>query len=126
MARNWKKVLDLASRDVSNGRPFNSEYDRRNVMTTSRPTIAHTVQPGTRPTATNAKSAEEMKTLSANGSKNVPQRVTNPHRRAPQPSYQSVSIAMTKTASESCRIVGSWERYIPTKTGVSRIRRNVS
>ncbi len=71
---------------------------RSPVTSTSRTTIAATIQAGATPCSISITSAASTRILSAIGSRSDPTEVARPCRRASRPSKKSVVIARQKTA----------------------------
>jgi len=134
----WKNVLDLASIEVLNSCPLTSLHERARVRTISLTIIMKTKMPieinslvpnksGSRWfNRKKQRKALEVRILSASGSRNWPQRVLNPYRRAYHPSYQSVRAAEVKTKKEIWTFVLESERKRIIKRGERRIRKTLS
>ena len=115
--------------ELLRGQPTNKSDVFSLAATLRRPETANslamsatTIQAGASPISTRAMKAAEVKILSAAGSSNLPSRVTNPRRRAKNPSRKSVSDATRKTPRPTNSLASNLVRRTATKTGTSRIR----
>ena len=79
-------------------------------MSSSRATIAATIQPGKTPSSISTTSTASTSTLSAIGSSSEPSEEVVPRRRAIRPSNQSVAIATQKSAVAQYSLCGKLPR----------------
>ena len=106
--------------------PRSIAASRRPEISSSRATIAATIQPGQIPSSISITSTARTSTLSAIGSSSEPSCEVTPRRRAIRPSNQSVAIATQKSAVAQYSLWGSSHAYSSTTSGTETVRATVS